>query len=87
MLIYNTNLMGETPKIKKAEYTGVKVTSILKALRVSGIKVHLTLGEQNKVDSIYNNYKVNKYILRKEMVYIWRLFWHYVLNDYRREGN
>jgi len=71
------------PKIKQQEYTGIKVSNTLRGLNITSINKCLTLNQQNKVSIITNYYKQNNHITRQQMSFIWKLYWHFVLNDFR----
>ena len=73
--------------IKKTGYTGVKVSSILKALGLSETKQHMRLCQIDEVSRINNRYDRHNYISDAEMNYIWTLYWNFILNDFRFEPN
>lgn len=72
-----------TPKIKKAKYFGIKVSNTLRGLKIKSINNLLHIEEQNCLSLIDNYYKTHKFIKREDMCYIWKLYWNFVLNDYR----
>lgn len=72
-----------TPKIKHSKYSGVKVTNTIRALKLKSINKLLNIDEKNCVSLIDNYYNTHKYIKRDDMCYIWKLYWNFVLNDYR----
>jgi hypothetical protein len=74
----------KTPtELKKAGYTGIKVSSILNAITSNEIKKHMRLVQNNTASIIKNKYQRNNYISKAEMSYIWTLYWNFVLNDFR----
>lgn len=77
--------LKEAPKLKTPNYSGVKVSSMLKALKVSSINKSMLLSQRNDISIIDNTFKENKHITPKQMAFIWNLYWHFVLNDFRYE--
>ena len=71
--------------LQKQGYTGVKVTSMLKACLSSEIKPHLRLVQLDNLSKINNKYFKNKYISESEMSLLWNIYWNFVLNDFRFE--
>ena len=71
------------PIIKRPKYTGIKVTNTLRGLKLKAIDKHLTSSQSESIHSIDSSYRRNGYVTRKQMVYIWNLYWHFVLNDFR----
>lgn len=75
--------MEYVKRLKQAQYTGIKVTSMIRALQHSSIICHLLLKRRNKLSEIDNNYRVNGFINSSEMYIVWKLYYNFVLNDYR----
>jgi hypothetical protein len=69
--------------LKKPSYTGVKVTSLLKALQCRAISRHLLLSERDEISLISNAYREFQYVSASQMNTIWDYYWRFVLNDYR----
>lgn len=78
-----SNQLQEPSKLQKQGYSGVKVTSQISALVHSSIKPHLRLVQQDNVCKIKNRYDRRGHITTAEMKYIWRLYWNFVINDFR----
>jgi hypothetical protein len=77
----------DTPQvISKPKFTGVKVTSMLKALKSREINKHLNLKRKNVLSLIDNIYKVHQFLEYSEMYILWKLYWNFVINDYRDEN-
>lgn len=72
-------------KLQKAGYKGVKVTSQIQAIKHSSIFPHLRLVQQNEICKLKNKYKKTGYLNKKEMAYVWCIYWNFVLNDFRYE--
>ena len=77
------NKLKEPSKLEHQGYSGVKVTSQISALVHSSIKPHLRLVQQDNVYKIKNRYDRNGRLTATEMKYIWRLYWNFVINDFR----
>lgn len=67
---------------KKATYTGVKVTSLYKALLHSEIKPHMSLQQQNEVSFIRNYYGINNLIDNKMYSLLWKYYFNFVMSNY-----
>ena len=67
---------------KKSIYTGVKVTSLFKALLHSEIKPNMSLQQQNEVSFIRNYYGVSKYIDNKMYSLLWKYYFNFVMSNY-----
>jgi len=70
-------------KSPNAQYTGVKVTSMLKALKSREINKHLALKRKNVLSLIDNKYKVYGSLDAKDMYTLWKLYYNFVVMDYR----
>jgi hypothetical protein len=66
--------MTTVTTLQKAGYKGVKVTSIIK---------HLRLVQQNEFSKIKNKYNKVGYLTQPYFSYLWSLYWNFVLNDFR----
>lgn len=75
----------DSPKLVKAKYNGIKVSNTIRGLKVKSIFNHMKLQQQNKVSIIDNYFRENGFIHRRQMAYIWNLYWFFVLNDFRYE--
>jgi len=75
--------LKEPSTLEKQGYSGVKVTSMVDALKHSDIYPHLRLIQQDNVCKIKNRYSKRKLLSTPEMRYIWRLYWNFVVNDFR----
>ena len=71
-----------TEDIKKS-YTGVKVTSMLRALLCNEMKQHLRLIQVQELAKIKEKYNRTKIVSTREMKYIWRMYFNFVLRDFR----
>lgn len=77
-------LSDNIPVISDGKYKGVKVTSIIKAIKSREIKRHLSLKQKNIIDEIDNLYRTNGFIIREDFLITWKLYVNYVQFDYRR---
>jgi len=75
--------MNTPTKLQKAGYKGVKVTSMLNALKSKEIHKHLRLVQQNELAICKNKYEKNGYLNKQYFQFIWCLYWNFVLNDFR----
>ena len=74
----------KTPtQLQKSGYTGLKVTSMLKACLSVEMKQHLRLVQIDNLSKINNKYFKLGYISQPEMTLLWNIYWNFVLNDYR----
>lgn len=73
----------EAPTLGKARYKGVKVSNTIRGLMIQSINKHLLLRQRDKVSIINNFYKQHKYVSNEQMKYLWRLYWNFVINDFR----
>lgn len=74
----------QTPQdIKKQKYTGIKVSNTIRGLMIKSINKHLLLSQRNQVSIISNFYKQHKYVSNEQMRYLWKLYWNFVINDFR----
>ena len=65
----------------KANYTGQKVISQLKALRSNEIKHRMCLEARNIVDNLYNKYKIAGFIDKSDYQTLLNAYFTYVLVD------
>lgn len=77
------NKLDEKSKVKASKYSGVKVTSTISSLKHSSIYPHLKLSQRDKVCKIDNRYRENGCLTTDEMAFIWKLYWNFVINDFR----
>lgn len=75
--------MKNNTSLQKQGYTGVKVTSMLKACLSNEIKTHLRLCQLDELTKINNKYFKTNYISKSEMTLLWNIYWNFVLNDFR----
>lgn len=74
----------KTPtQLQKSGYTGLKVTSMLKACLSVEMKQHLRLVQINNLTKINNKHFKLGYISQPEMTLLWNIYWNFVLNDFR----
>jgi len=72
-------------QLQKQGYSGVKVTSMLKACLCAEMRDHLRLVQLDALNKINNKYFKTGYISKSEMTLLWNVYWNFVLNDYRFE--
>ena len=72
-------------QLQKAGYTGLKVTSMLKACLSVEMKQHLRLVQLDNLSKINNKHFKLGYISQQEMTLLWNIYWNFVLNDFRFE--
>ena len=77
-------LSDQISTLPDGKYKGVKVTSIVKAIKSREIKRHLTMNQKNAIDEIDNAYRTHGFIERPHFLYAWKLYVNYVQYDYRR---
>jgi hypothetical protein len=77
--------MNSATKLQQQGYTGVKVTSMLKAVLCVEMREHLRLVQLDALNKINNKYFKTGYISKSEMTLLWNVYWNFVLNDYRFE--
>lgn len=70
-------------RIKRENYKGVLVTSMVRALKSREINRHLMLNEKNVVDIIFNDYKTNGFIGSEQMNTIYILYHNFVMWGHR----
>ena len=75
--------MTNSTVLQKQGYKGVKVTSMIQALRHSETYKHLRLVQQDEFRRIENRYNKNGYLTKPYFTYLWNLYWNFVLNDFR----
>ena len=75
--------MKNNTSLQKQGYTGVKVTSMLKACLSNEIKTHLRLCQLDELTKINNKHFKTNYISKSEMTLLWNIFFNFVLNDFR----
>ena len=75
--------MKDANELQQQGYTGVKVTSMLKACLSNEIKTHLRLCQLDELTKINNKYFKTNYISKSEMTLLWNVYWNFVLNDFR----
>lgn len=75
--------MTTPTKLQKQGYSGVKVTSMLKALKIKSMFRHLRLVQQNELCEVENFYNKHGHVDKKRFQFIWYLYWNFVLNDFR----
>jgi hypothetical protein len=74
----------ETPtELQQSGYSGIKVTSMLKACLSSEIKPHLKLVQLDALSKIENKHFKTSIISKPEMTLLWNIYWNFVLNDFR----
>lgn len=77
------NQLKQSTKLEQAGYKGVKVTSMLQAVKHSEVFKHLRLVQQDEFTRIENRYKKLGYLTQAYFQYLWLLYWNFVLNDFR----
>jgi hypothetical protein len=75
--------MKDNSALQKAGYKGVKVTSMIKAIKSQEIFKHLRLVQQDEFCRLKNRYNKNGYLTQPYMTYLFNLYWNFVLNDFR----
>jgi hypothetical protein len=75
--------MTTVTTLQKAGYSGIKITSMIKAIESQEIFKHLRLVQQNEFSKLKNIYNKNGYLAQPYMTYLWQLYWNFVLNDFR----
>lgn len=78
------SLTNPTP-IQKQGYKGVKVTSMINAVKQKEIYSHLRLVQQDEFRKLENRYNKLGYLTQPYFSYLWVLYWNFVLNDFRFE--
>jgi len=78
------NLKNSTPA-EKVGYSGVKITSMIKAIEQQEIFKHLRLVQQDEFCGLRNRYNKVGYLTKPYYSYLWHLYWNFVLNDFRFE--
>lgn len=77
--------MKTATKLQQQGYSGVKVTSMLKACLCADMRDHLRLVQLDALNKINNKYFKTGLISKAEMTLLWNIYWNFVLNDYRFE--
>ena len=80
------NLKNSTPA-EKAGYSGVKITSMIKAIEQQEIFKHLRLIQQDEFCRLRNRYNKDGYLTKPYFSYLWNLYWNFVLNDFRFDSD
>ena len=76
------SLTNPTP-IQKQGYKGVKVTSMINAVKQKEIYSHLRLVQQDEFRKLENRYNKLGYLTKPYFSYLWVLYWNFVLNDFK----
>lgn len=77
--------MTTPTKLQTQGYSGVKVTSMIKALKTKSMFKHLRLVQQNELCEIENFYNRHGHINKQRFTFVWFLYWNFVLNNFRFE--
>jgi hypothetical protein len=77
--------MNNLTELQKEGYKGLKVTSMIQALKNESIYKHLRLTQQDELSRVNNRFKRNGYISKSQMSFVWNLYWNFILNDFRFE--
>lgn len=75
--------MTTPTKLQTQGYSGVKVTSMMKALKTKSMFKHLRFVQQNELCEVENFYNKHNFVDKKRFQFIWYLYWNFVLNDFR----
>jgi hypothetical protein len=75
--------MKKSTILQRQGYSGVKITSMIKAIEQQEIFKHLRLVQQNEFCRLKNRYNKNGYLSQPYMTYLFNLYWNFVLNDFR----
>jgi hypothetical protein len=75
--------MKKSTILERQGYSGVKITSMIKAIEQQEIFKHLRLVQQNEFSRLKNRYNKNGYLTQPYMTYLFNLYWNFVLNDFR----
>ncbi len=77
--------MKDLTELQQSGYKGVKVTSMITAIKSKEIYTHLRLVQQDEFRRIENRYNKLGYLTQPYFTYLWLLYWNFVLNDFRFE--
>ena len=77
--------MKKSTVLQQQGYSGVKITSMIKAIEQQEIFKHLRLVQQDEFCRLRNRYNKNGYLTQPFMTYLFNLYWNFVLNDFRFE--
>jgi len=77
--------MENSTVLQQAGYKGVKITSIINAIKSKEIYDNLRLVQQDEFRRIENRYNKLGYLTQPYFTYLWSLYWNFVLNDFRFE--
>ena len=77
------NIMKKSTTLQQQGYSGVKITSMIKAIEQQEIFKHLRLVQQDEFSKLKNRYNKNGYLTKPYMTYLFNLYWNFVLNDFR----
>lgn len=77
------NLIKPELRIKREEYTGVLVKSMMRAVKSKEINRHLLLGDKNEVDRINNLFKTNGKINSNDMNKLYVYYFNFVIWGFR----
>jgi hypothetical protein len=75
--------MKKSTTLQRQGYSGVKITSMIKAIEQQEIFKHLRLVQQNEFCRLKNRYNKNGYLTQPYMTYLFNIYWNFVLNDFR----
>ena len=75
--------MKKSTTLQQQGYSGVKITSMIKAIEQQEIFKHLRLVQQDEFCRLRNRYNKNGYLTQPFMTYLFNLYWNFVLNDFR----
>ena len=75
--------MKKSTILQQQGYSGVKITSMIKAIEQQEIFKHLRLVQQDEFCRLKNRYNKNGYLTKPYMTYLFNLYWNFVLNDFR----
>jgi hypothetical protein len=75
--------MKKSTILQRQGYSGVKITSMIKAIEQQEIFKHLRLVQQDEFCRLKNRYNKNGYLTQPYMTYLFNLYWNFVLNDFR----
>ena len=79
--------MKKSTTLQQQGYSGVKITSMIKAIEQQEIFKHLRLVQQNEFSRLKNKYNKVGYLTKPYFSYLWNLYWNFVLNDFRFESS
>ena len=79
--------MKKSTTLQQQGYSGVKITSMIKAIEQQEIYKHLRLIQQDEFCRLKNRYNKNGYLTKPYMTYLFNLYWNFVLNDFRFESS